>query len=209
MMKLEVMSKSPELAALLESKEAHVRLLSGTWSAINSTQRLVYAGIALGCIGLAIAYLWKNDLRMPWPPYVYLSCSIFLFALVAIIEWPKTSKWLEEKIRILPHCGIFRKVLHFIRAPAWIALSVGIIGLGHPYYQPENQVLSQAPYSLSILTAGAIAIGMGWGKTKIERLFHYQRVRELFLIVASVHQVREKDRIAAAEATTHTLRSLP
>ena len=116
-MKLRVLLKEPELAALLDSKEAHIRLLSGTWGAIRSTRWFVYAGLVISLIGIVVSCVSQN--HEVFRPHVYAGCLLVTAALVMAMEWCKNT---------------------------------------------------------------------------IERLFHYQRVRELFLIVASAYQVKEEGR---------------
>jgi len=113
-MKLRVMLKAPEIAALLESKEAHIRLLSGTWGAIRSTRRLVFVGVGMSVLGLVAVCICQSHEAIC--PNVYGACLLVSGTLVMIMEWSRRT---------------------------------------------------------------------------IERLFHYQRVRELFLIVASAYQVEQ------------------
>ncbi len=119
MMKLELMMSSPDLSAMIESNEAHVRLMFGTWEAITATWKLVLAGAVMNVIALSV---------------------------LASTASAGTSRL-------------------------------------------------SAPYGTSLLVNGTMLMAMFWAKDRIQRLFHYQRVRELFHIVASVHYARkEKER---------------
>jgi len=114
MMKLEVMTESPELSAIIESNEAHIRLMFGTWVAIMTTWRLVILGAALSVLALAIGALTSS----------------------------------------------------------------------------ARSAQASAPCGMSLLLSAAILMAMQWAKVRIEHLFHYQRVRELFHIVACAYYVR-------------------
>lgn len=114
MMKLEVGLCSPELSSVIESNEAHVRLLSGTWQAITTTRRFVVAGITISSLEFLTRFIPGAHLSPPYPLY-----------------------------------------------------------------------------TLSIVAGCIIFVGMTWAKIRIEKLFHYQRVRELTHIVGCVHYVNK------------------
>jgi hypothetical protein len=110
-MKLQVLAKSPDLSAVIESNEAHVRLMFGTWVAIMACWRLMFVGVCVSAIGLAIL--------------------------------------------AVPGCRQ--------------------IQLAHP------------PFATTLIIGIALLVGMYWARTRIESLFHYQRVRELTHIVACAY----------------------
>lgn len=118
MMKLEITATAPELSAIVESNEAHVRLMFGTWVAIMTTRYFVVFGAVLSILGLAGA------------------------AVASSTRSPATSP----------------------------------------------------PYGLSLILCVAIFMAMQWAKVRIEHLFHYQRVREIFHIVACFYHARKQER---------------
>lgn len=115
-MKIEVMTESPELSAIIESNEAHIRLMFGTWMAIKTTRYYVRAGAMLSIVGLIATKIGMNNQMFPF----------------------------------------------------------------------------SMPFGLSLLLCIILLIAMQWAKVSIEHLFHYQRVRELYHIVASVYFLRKE-----------------
>jgi hypothetical protein len=115
-MKIEVMTESPELSAVIESNEAHVRLMFGTWMAIKTTRNYVRAGTILSFFGLIVTKIESNNQMFP----------------------------------------------------------------------------ISMPFGLSLLLCIIILMAMQWAKVSIEHLFHYQRVRELYHIVASLYFIRKE-----------------
>ena len=120
-MKMLIRIYCPELSALIESKEAHIRLMAGTWAAFKFSQ-------------------WPI-----WIALIILSTIIF--------------------------------------APQWVENSLLIQLTGHNY-------LAFMFININLLFV------IFFGNQRIERLFHYRRVSELFHIVQSAHyaqEIRDKD----------------
>lgn len=113
MMKLEVSQKRPDLSANIESNEAHVRLLFGTWRAIQTSLPVVVLGSLLSLAG-----------------------GVGLTNMIAGLP--------------VPH-GLYA---------IWFAGDVLLVA------------------------------GMVWTRRIIQKLFHYQRVRELTYIVGCLWYVR-------------------
>jgi|WetSurMetagenome_2_1015567.scaffolds.fasta_scaffold62554_3 hypothetical protein len=124
-MKLEVLTKLPGLSASIESNEAHVRLMFGTWLSISTCWYLVMIGCVVSFAGLL--------------------ASTFL---------PQIGRLSFEDI----------------------------------------------PYAFLLLVGGILLITMYWAKSRIENLFHYQRVRELTHIVACVYFARRMNQKTCPDA---------
>jgi len=109
MMKLDVLTKAPELSAILESTEAHIRLMSGTWVAIKTAHKFVIAGVALS-IGGVLAIGAASFLRIshPSPPYA-------VSFLVASAVW-LSMDWAKRKIEDLFHYQRVRELVHIVAA---------------------------------------------------------------------------------------------
>ncbi len=135
-MKLDIKLYTPELAEVVESNEAHIRLMSGTWIAIKHSLWLVIPGLGLCFAALLISYVLE---------------------IGAHVE-------IEEAAR--------------------------------------NEF---PPYLVYFLVSGFLLGSMLWAKWRIEKLFHYRRVNELFYIVQSAHIADlAKKKIETAENSTTT-----
>ncbi len=121
-MKIDVALHSPELAAVVESNEAHVRLMSGTWISIKETLLLVWVGAFSTLLATVIVYF----------PFIRNHLGLSGFDLDS--------------------------------SPKYLVYFVAILFLVSAMY---------------------------WAKYKIENLFHYRRVSELFHIVQAAHLARE------------------
>ena len=115
-MKFETAVRSPQLSAIIESNEAHIRLMFGTWLACRATFIFIVLGCVMSAVSLVIA-----GLRASAP-----------------------TSHVDSRTTFLP----------------WIVITL-FLGLGN----------DQA-------------------RRRIENLFHYRRVRELFDIVACYHLAR-------------------
>ena len=111
MMRLEVQAKSPELAGILESNEAHVRLMFGTWVAVKTCLPFVILGAGICIVGLAV------------------------------------TRYAEVEV--------------------------------------------SPPFVMALIVCSCLLVAMLWARTRIEHLFHYQRVRELLYIIGSIWCVRQ------------------
>jgi hypothetical protein len=91
-MKLEILNRQPELSAVVESNEAHVRLLSGTWIAIRSTKRLVLLGAAVSVVGALLTVVAPLQLSSAdWSPSAaraqFFLLSLVSGSLIAMTRW--------------------------------------------------------------------------------------------------------------------------
>ena len=88
-MKLDIGLARPDLSALVDSNEAHVRLMAGTWLAIVSTWPLVAAGACLGLIASVLTHeatlsslVWiRTHPVPPYPAFCVISTSILVSML--------------------------------------------------------------------------------------------------------------------------------
>lgn len=98
-MKLDISLYCDDLAANVESNEAHVRLMSGTWLAIKANLALIFVGASIAGLGIIIVYsdyirgalnLTSNDFgKENAPAYpVFLSITIIL---LIIMHWAKNQ----------------------------------------------------------------------------------------------------------------------
>ena len=89
-MKLETSVRSPQLSAIIESNEAHIRLLFGTWLAARLCFPLVVIGLTAAVIGVVrcISAFDVNqraqDLLFPYSVWVVLSLALILGSAFAI-----------------------------------------------------------------------------------------------------------------------------
>lgn len=120
LLKIKIAALKPELSEIIESNEAHVRLLFGTWYAVKTSFWLTMIGIALTVIA--------GSLRL--------------------------DSGLHGGSGFWPACYVYFMV-----------------------------------------SAALLLCGLLWAKEKIERQFHYQRVRELtqIIICASLLEKKEDD----------------
>lgn len=117
-MKLDILLASPGLTALVDSNEAHIRLLAGTWLAIGSTWPLVAAGAGLGLTASILRHAAAVPASLDWfqtppaPPY-----PAFLLTSLALLV---SMLWARRRIESLFH---YRRVseLVFIVMAAHVA----------------------------------------------------------------------------------------
>ncbi|HYO91538.1 MAG TPA: hypothetical protein VEQ40_07875 [Pyrinomonadaceae bacterium] len=106
LMKLEVGLRSPELSSVIESNEAHVRLLFGTWQAITTSRRFVIAGLVLSFIGPLSRFIPTTHLAPPSPSYII--CILIGGTVFVGITWAK------NRIENLFHYQRVRELTHII-----------------------------------------------------------------------------------------------
>ena len=106
LMKLEVGLRSPELSSVIESNEAHVRLLFGAWQAITTSRRFVIAGLVISCLGPLSRYIPTPHLSPPTPSY------ILSFLVGGTIFVGMT--WAKNRIENLFHYQRVRELTHIV-----------------------------------------------------------------------------------------------
>jgi len=109
-LKAEISFKCPELAATVESNEAHIRLMSGTWLAIRTTLPLVGLG-AFICLYVSIP-LFKSYLNPTFSKclaYYHLQLVSNTFLIVGMI-------WSNKKIERLFHPRRVGELLFILQA---------------------------------------------------------------------------------------------
>jgi hypothetical protein len=104
-MKLEVSVASPELSAVIESNEAHVRLLSGTWKAMGVCLPLVLVGLAISILDFLL--LRSGYLQNPQSPSPLLWILQGVILLIAML-------WARIRIANLFHYQRVRELTHIL-----------------------------------------------------------------------------------------------
>ncbi|HWT01815.1 MAG TPA: hypothetical protein VN256_16325 [Pyrinomonadaceae bacterium] len=106
LMKLEVGLRSPELSAVIESNEAHVRLLYGTWQAITTSRRFVV-------IGLIVNLLVPLTRFLP-APYPSPSYPAYVLSIIAGGTMFAGMTWAKNRIENLFHYQRVRELTHIV-----------------------------------------------------------------------------------------------
>ena len=106
-MKLDVLTQSPELSAVIESNEAHVRLMFGTWAAITTSRYLVAIGavVSLGCM-VTLAVIPRQSI-----PFVGFPFGTLFFLGVILLT---TMRWARARIENLFHYQRVRELTHIV-----------------------------------------------------------------------------------------------
>jgi hypothetical protein len=94
-MKLDILLKQPGLSAVVDSNEAHIRLMSGTWLAIRSTQPLLIIGVVLCLVAIIVAHassvralLGLSSFRPVDAPH-YPTLLVLNMAFLAAVVWAR------------------------------------------------------------------------------------------------------------------------
>lgn len=115
-MKLDIMQKSPELSAVVESNEAHIRLMSGTWSAIRSTIGLVLTGILLSLIFVMLSLI-NSKFRILGLEFATEGNTFpYLFALIITSTLLGAMLWAKYRIESLFHYRRVGELLFIVQA---------------------------------------------------------------------------------------------
>jgi len=110
MMKLEILNESSDLSAIVESNEAHIRLLFGIWQITKSTVYFLYVGFILSLFGvLETCCQW---FEFPKALIPYLPTLVFIILLILAI---KISK---NRIEFLFHYQRVRELTHILGCAA-------------------------------------------------------------------------------------------
>lgn len=94
-MKLEISLRSPALAAAVESNEAHVRLMSGTWLSLRASYVPVMIGLAISIVAHAATHAaWircclplSNSVLTPGSAPNYLVMCLIGITLLGSMRW--------------------------------------------------------------------------------------------------------------------------
>lgn len=122
-MKLDIFLASPQLSDVVDSNEAHIRLMAGTWLAIRTTTSFLIAGVVVALAGLVLVHspFLRSLISVPGvsvgeaPPYAaLLVINAFLLA---------SGHWANKRIELLFH---YRRIneLVFITMAAHVARSM-------------------------------------------------------------------------------------
>jgi hypothetical protein len=109
LMKLEVSLRCPELSSVIESNEAHVRLLFGTWQAITISQPFVIAGIILSSLEFLITFVASRYSFAPYPLSILSILSILVGGLILT-----GITWAKNRIENLFHYQRVRELTHIV-----------------------------------------------------------------------------------------------
>ncbi|MBN2226829.1 MAG: hypothetical protein JW763_05650 [candidate division Zixibacteria bacterium] len=96
-MKMDVSISNKELSAAIESNEAHVRLMSGTWLSINATLLPVWIGSVISFIGLLFTYRGNISISLilsdSFMSYIhspnYLGLMVVSFLILISMYWAR------------------------------------------------------------------------------------------------------------------------
>ncbi len=83
-MKLDIIQECPELSEIVESNEAHIRLMSGTWIAIKYTMRLIWIGMYVSSAGIVSLLFLPHSHETS----LIITAIISVFLLISIY-WAK------------------------------------------------------------------------------------------------------------------------
>lgn len=117
-MKLDILLHQPNLASVVDSNEAHIRLMSGTWLAIRYTQSLLLVGAVFSLIGMFVTYapgvrsmlhLDSSDFNAQSAPYYPVLFVLSLSMLAAAV-------WARFKIESLFHYRRVNELLFILMA---------------------------------------------------------------------------------------------
>jgi len=106
LMKLEVGLRSAELASVIESNEAHVRLLFGTWQAITICHWFVVAGLLVSLFGLSMRFTPPAYVSPLYPSFL-LSALLGIVLLLGMV-------WARRRIEHLFHYQRVRELTHIV-----------------------------------------------------------------------------------------------
>jgi hypothetical protein len=109
LMKLEVSLCCPELSSVIESNEAHVRLLFGTWQAITISQPFVIAGMILSSLEFLITFVASRYSFASYPLSILSILSILVGGLILI-----GITWAKNRIENLFHYQRVRELTHIV-----------------------------------------------------------------------------------------------
>ncbi|HEV7892560.1 MAG TPA: hypothetical protein VGP08_18245 [Pyrinomonadaceae bacterium] len=124
LMKLEVGLRSSELSSVIESNEAHVRLLFGTWQAITTSQRFVMGGILISSLEFLASFV---PARYPSPFYPLYILSILTGCIIfAGITWAK------NRIENLFHYQRVRELTHIVGCVHYVNKYKMLVDNQHP-----------------------------------------------------------------------------
>jgi hypothetical protein len=95
-MKLETLVRSPQLSAIIESNEAHIRLLFGTWSACRVCLLFVAGGVVVSILGYVLPLLRQDS--SPGTMFSHLSYEIWVCITVLLLLGTIAAKRQIEKL---------------------------------------------------------------------------------------------------------------
>jgi hypothetical protein len=176
--KLRVLSRHPRNYAPIAHAEAHIRLMSSSWHAARALAALSVGGLVLGTAWLARVQpgIFRPRVAFLLPG---LAALAFLFwAFNRSTFWAANANgagwWALQGRRFL------RKWSLGIAGTAAIVISLALAGKeGHDFAVAARPLV----LSYSVLLASLLVF------SSVECFLHYQRVREIVLVLESAHQV--------------------
>lgn len=105
--KLEILTRAPDLSAMVESNEAHVRLMFGTWTAVDTCWWPVVTGTLVSLLNLSVIGICMYTAGHSAHSPAGLLC-LFGVALLVCMHWAKA------KIENLFHYQRVRELTHII-----------------------------------------------------------------------------------------------
>jgi|GEM_PF-3787836 len=107
-MKLDISLHAPELAAIVESNEAHIRLMSGTWIAIRRTKWLLL-------VGACVCAITANSCVKPHSNGTGIGAFLWAYSIVNLVTF-FALLWVKRIIEKLFH---YRRVNELV----WIVMA--------------------------------------------------------------------------------------
>ena len=121
MMKIEIAALKPELSAIIESNEAHIRLLNGIWYAIGKTRKVIMVGVTFCTLVFVVGSIVKfapiaSTLRSK--PDDLGQLPLFLLYGIALLALWLGMQWVRNQIEILFHHLRYREVTQILMCAA-------------------------------------------------------------------------------------------
>ena len=112
MMKLEVTSHSPELGAVIESNEAHIRLSFGIWKGIKTSAWIVFLGYFACLVGIGLSPIIERALTHVNSLFILLGISLYFLQI--------GMTWATDKLEKLFHYQRIRELTHIVGAKYYL-----------------------------------------------------------------------------------------
>jgi len=109
-MKIDIRLYCPDLTGLLESKEGHIRLMSGTWAAFKYSKWLV-GGTFLFLAGFIVSIHWPGRFTSVWKP----DQNYYLLAFISLTMWLLVH-FAKRRIERLFHYRRVNELFHIVQS---------------------------------------------------------------------------------------------
>lgn len=120
-MKMDVILYCPELAGLIESNEAHIRLMAGTWTSIIYTSKLILTGLIISIVALVlliVQWILSKYFNLTLPIMIHEN-PFFLINIIIVLSLYNIMKWAREKIESLFHYRRVSELFFIVQAAVY------------------------------------------------------------------------------------------